>query len=282
MSDPQTPAVASAWPIPDSIKSIPDSLFQQRATEAWRAASQLRSVKDQWQKWFLELEQTGDADPGLAMRMAETVTVCVRALCNLHIDMPTFRQVCPDELLARFPRPPWPRTDPPWQEDQEYRHQVRELLQRLEWHSLSGELLGFLQKLEVAPSTAFVPHDKAGMATSASTTSDASRATDEPPATARHSDELAIGQDNEPELTDRKRSILETMLENEITSERRRKSLAAIVRLINRLHNPQNYKRDFAGLVKLEYLRSREGPRGGVWINPQRRDDARRIISPES
>ena len=83
-------------------------------------------------------------------------------------------------------------------------------------------------------------------------------------------------------MTDRKRSVLEAMLENEIASERRRKSREAIVRLINHTHNPQNYNRDFAALVRDGYLSSREGPRGGVWINPKRREDVRRIISSDS
>jgi hypothetical protein len=233
MSDQEFPAVAAAWPIPESIKSIPDAALQQRATEAWRAASQLRSLRDQWTKWFLELEQTGDADPGLAMRMAETVAVCVRALCDLHVDLLTFRLASPNDLLTRFPRAPWPSLEPPelkdpgwrreieallrrddvlrdfeprqqireairaagwidnlecrkrvgellqqvdcqseaslllhyigetlqsfsWQKDPVYRRQTKELLRADGWNALQGELLGFLQKLQVAPSTAFI------------------------------------------------------------------------------------------------------------------------------
>jgi hypothetical protein len=233
MSDQEFPAVAAAWPIPESIKSIPDAALKQRATDAWRAASQLRSVRDQWTKWFLELEQTGDADPGLAMRMAETVAVCVRALCDLRVDLPTFRQASPDDLLTRFPRAPWPFLEPPelknpgwrrdieallrrddvledseprrqireairaaewidnlecrkrvgellhqvdcqpearlwlhhigetlqsvsWQKDPVYRRQTAELLRADVWNPLQGELLGFMQKLQVAPSTALI------------------------------------------------------------------------------------------------------------------------------
>jgi hypothetical protein len=69
-----------------------------------------------------------------------------------------------------------------------------------------------------------------------------------------------------PELNDRQRLILEAMLDNELTSERRRQSRAQVVRLIHREHKPGTYSHAFAGLAKHGYLRSREGPRGGVWL----------------
>src|SRR5262249_50699286 len=102
---------------------------------------------------------------------------------------------------------------------------------------------------------------------------------DEAPAPAGHSAGPLVGPENAPELSDRQCLILETMLTHEITSERRRESRAAVVKLVNRKHNPQNYNRDFAGLVKLGYLRSREGPEGGVWIAPQRKAEVQLIIS---
>jgi hypothetical protein len=76
------------------------------------------------------------------------------------------------------------------------------------------------------------------------------------------------------ELTDRRRSILETMLEHEITSERRRKSRADIVELINRTHKAQTYNRDFAALVRGGYLCSLKGPEGGVWMTPRGKAEA--------
>src|SRR5262249_8432220 len=79
------------------------------------------------------------------------------------------------------------------------------------------------------------------------------------------------------ELTDRQRMILEAMLENEITSERRRMSRAKVVTLVNRNHNAQNYSRDFAALVKSHLLCSREGPAGGVWLSPQGKAEAHRL-----
>jgi hypothetical protein len=69
--------------------------------------------------------------------------------------MPTFHQASPDQLLQRFPRDPWPSLDPPWQQDEQYRRQTRELLRRGDWGPLLGELLGFLQLLETAPSVGF-------------------------------------------------------------------------------------------------------------------------------
>jgi hypothetical protein len=83
----------------------------------------------------------------------------------------------------------------------------------------------------------------------------------------------------ESELTDRQKIILETMLENEITSERRRRTRAQIVRLVNRTHNPLSYSRDFARLVTLQYLRSLEGPKGGVWMTPTGKAEAQRLRS---
>jgi DNA-binding IscR family transcriptional regulator len=81
-------------------------------------------------------------------------------------------------------------------------------------------------------------------------------------------DSSADTEQNEKELTDRQRSILETMLEHEIASHLRRKTRAGIVRLINRTHNAETYGRDFAALVRDRYLETQEGPRGGCWLTP--------------
>jgi len=78
-------------------------------------------------------------------------------------------------------------------------------------------------------------------------------------------------------LTDRQRSILETMLEHEITSERRRKTREGVVRLINRTHRPQTYSHDFSALVRRGYLQSREGPKGGMWLTLAGRAEAERL-----
>ena len=43
---------------------------------------------------------------------------------------------------------------PPWQQDQEYLRQTLALLESDDWNPLMGELLGFLQLLETAPSVA--------------------------------------------------------------------------------------------------------------------------------
>jgi hypothetical protein len=81
------------------------------------------------------------------------------------------------------------------------------------------------------------------------------------------------------EFTGRQRSILVAMSEHEIASERRRKYRGAIVKLINRTHNAQSYGRDFAALVKRGLLKSREGPRGGVWLTLQGKAEAQRLRS---
>jgi hypothetical protein len=80
-------------------------------------------------------------------------------------------------------------------------------------------------------------------------------------------------------LTDRQELILETMLEHQITSERRRENRQAIVRKINPRHKWQNYGRDFAALVKSGFLKSREGPEGGVWMSPQGKAQAESLRS---
>jgi hypothetical protein len=109
--------------------------------------------------------------------------------------------------------------------------------------------------------------------------------------TADHQDEAVNGERTEKsaegaaeeqaveELTDRQRLILVTMLENEITSERRRNTRPHVVRLINRTHKPSSYNQDFAGLATRRYVQSREGRNGGVWLTPTGRAEAQRLRS---
>jgi hypothetical protein len=96
---------------------------------------------------------------------------------------------------------------------------------------------------------------------------------EEPVTGAEHDAPLEMGEPSE-----RQRSILRTMLEQEITSERRRKKQADIVRLINRTHKPASYTRDFAALVKRGFLQSLEGPTGGTWIVPKRKADVEQLV----
>lgn len=79
------------------------------------------------------------------------------------------------------------------------------------------------------------------------------------------------------EPTDRQCLILETMLEHEITSERRRQSRTAIVSLINRTHKSSSYGHDFAKLVKDGLLKSLEGPSGGYWLTAAGKKQAQRL-----
>jgi hypothetical protein len=89
-------------------------------------------------------------------------------------------------------------------------------------------------------------------------------------------------EEDSDDLSDRQRSILETMIEHEITSERRRKKRADIVKLINRTHNTATYGRDFAKLVKRQYLKSREGNGAGVWIIPTKKTEIRCLLDDQS
>jgi len=85
--------------------------------------------------------------------------------------------------------------------------------------------------------------------------------------------------EDEEELTNRQRSILETMLAAEITSWRRRETRASLVRRINRTHHAGTYGRDFAALVKRGLLESLEGPQGGVWINSRNKAEVTRLLA---
>lgn len=81
------------------------------------------------------------------------------------------------------------------------------------------------------------------------------------------------------ELTDREKLILETMSENEITSKRRRKRQADVVKLMNRTLKPATCKRAFANLKRMSYLCSLDGPAGGVWLLQEGIEEAGRISS---
>jgi hypothetical protein len=165
-------------PIPKAIETIGDSSFRQQATDAWRAASQLRRLMELWGVWLHQLETTGDADPGLAaVDMPEAVSACLKALYTLGANVPTIQRTPMQQLRERFPRLVDFEKD--WQTRRENRDRIRQCIrgdhnkalkewldapadQRRDvprrdwWSALMGELLGVLQQLEVAPSTAFI------------------------------------------------------------------------------------------------------------------------------
>jgi len=90
----------------------------------------------------------------------------------------------------------------------------------------------------------------------------------------------ATDNETDPEdLTDRANLILETMLEQGITSKRCRKTRQRIVPLVNRNFNPQSCNRDFATLTKRGYLEAKEGNRGGIWLTSKGRAEAERLRS---
>jgi hypothetical protein len=76
--------------LPEPIARIAEPGLRQRASEAWGAAYRLRKIIDVWREWFRQLDQTGDADPGAAFRLAETAAVCVRGLLGLRARVPSF------------------------------------------------------------------------------------------------------------------------------------------------------------------------------------------------
>jgi hypothetical protein len=127
---PEPGRVAQPRPIPENIQAIPDPAFRQRATDAWRAASQLRRLMAQWESWFLELKTKGDADPGLALLIYEAVMACVRALCALGVNLEPFSQASADDLLKRFPVPPSGVLDPPELKDPNWRREIESLFLR--------------------------------------------------------------------------------------------------------------------------------------------------------
>jgi len=81
------------------------------------------------------------------------------------------------------------------------------------------------------------------------------------------------------DLTDREELILETMLEQGITSKRCRKTRQRIVPLVNRNYTPQSCDRAFATLTKLGYLEAKEGHGGGVWLTSKGRAEVERLRS---
>jgi hypothetical protein len=262
-------------PVPDPIVCIPDPSLRQRATDAWLCAMRLYKIIDVWRDWFRQLETTGDADPGAAGRLDEAANVCIKTLFKLSADIPTFRGREPKDILAGLPRDPvyayLPDSDSNrWQENKDFFRIERAKVNRLSgsFPKLQGELWEFMNALVIGPSAAFLNPGR---------DAERPRAAATPPEAEQGEGVGADGEPNEEELTDRQRLILETMLENEITGHRRRKNRADIVKLVNRTHNPAAYGRDFAVLVKHGYLKSVEGPKGGVCLTGQGKAEAQRL-----
>jgi len=144
--------VAEPQPTPEFLLSIPDLALRQRAEEAWRCASRLFRLIDQWRAWLLQLNATEDADSGLALLIAEAVQDCIRALLRLGVDLPTFRKFSEAELLGRFPQLPSPYRNKK-NEYKYYRYSMG-LLRSL--YPFQGELFVYLGLLKASPSAAFV------------------------------------------------------------------------------------------------------------------------------
>lgn len=221
-------------PIPASVREIADPAMRQQAADAWRAASRLRRLIDEWRRWFLQLKTTGDAHPGLAILLEERSRACVQAIFRLGIESPTFKSHSADELMAHLPRSPSGELNPPWNEDEEYLRSGLDQVGQL--YRFQGELWNVLKLLEVAPSTAFTNRQ-------------------------------AVKDDDDASLTECQRDIL-----NLIRSENRRLVTNRVLEKLEGMHGESTIKGALADFVKDEYLNncSKCRPRGyglPTWVH---------------
>ena len=148
---------------PHSILACQDSDLRSRAIDAWLCACRLRKIIDVWRGWFIELETTGDADPGAAFRLCETASACVQALWDCGAKIPTLQRDNPnrvgylppdDSQVVESALPDAPFGAPgEWQKDQQYIDKNRDRLRSL--HQFQGELASFMTQLANSPSTGF-------------------------------------------------------------------------------------------------------------------------------
>ncbi len=94
-------------PIPQNIESLVDPAMKRRAELLWRHCGSLRAAVDGQLNWFRQLRDTGDADPGEALRLEETVALCCGTLG------PIIDRIVPG--LMDEPAPPSPGCEPGWQ-----------------------------------------------------------------------------------------------------------------------------------------------------------------------
>jgi hypothetical protein len=151
-------------PVPEPILGIADPALRQRAQDAWLCACQLRTIIDVWRAWFRQLQSTGDADPGAAMRLRETASACVEALFRLGADIPSFRGLRPEDVIQWLPHEPvWAPVG--WQNDTEFLNRERAKVDSSSgsFPRLQGELMGLMNELTIAPSAALPPpHETPG------------------------------------------------------------------------------------------------------------------------
>ena len=117
---------AKPRPVPEAILSLSDPVQRQQAETAWRSASRLFRLIDQWQSWFLELGTTGDADAGFAFVLDLAVKMSAKNLFALGL-----HELPEREILRGFPIPPSGSLEPPWQKDEEWFNQTCDRLHKL-------------------------------------------------------------------------------------------------------------------------------------------------------
>lgn len=123
---------------PPSIEAITEPPDLRRVLdEVWTAANVLRIVLDNWAAWFVTLQQTGDAEPGVALHYHEGARRAVSVLLTYRPQVAPFDQADETAVLTMLPPlPAWwvPGADvslgpgrelieavrPRWQEDREF------------------------------------------------------------------------------------------------------------------------------------------------------------------
>jgi hypothetical protein len=138
-------------PIPETLETIPDASFRQRASDAFRSARRLCHALSSWDIW-LSVWQSDVGMAGAIMLEVQT-QVCITALLEIGARIQSFGDKPLPELLRQFPSVP--RGSINAQRDAEFRRRTQEQLPAL--HSIEQSILEFLDLLEIAPSAALSP-----------------------------------------------------------------------------------------------------------------------------
>lgn len=162
------PFASGSAPIPPAITAISDPALRQKAMEAWSATERLIGCMLPWSQWVIELSTTGDADPGLAIRLSEASNLSLEILFRLQVKSESFISRGFQEIQDWFPVVPSGRLARPeivladgsvmpavsaWQDTYDLTEASDRLLML---NRFEGELRRLKHFLENAPSTAFV------------------------------------------------------------------------------------------------------------------------------